>query len=218
MQDEPSFRRRPGERAPEILDAAMALFAERGFERTRIVDIAKRAGVSHGTVGIYFPTKEALLHGVVERMAEPEMERVEALIGSFPGTTAELLETLGSLWWEQCQEEQTSALMRVVEAELGNYPELAETFRNRIYDPVISLFVRVFERGAARGEYLCDDPDPYAELAFGGLSHVVDWNAAMGKALDRRVDARRYIQLWARSIACALARNENGEGATAEQP
>ncbi|WP_293682980.1 TetR/AcrR family transcriptional regulator, partial [uncultured Phenylobacterium sp.] len=148
----------------------MDLFAERGFERTRFVDVAKRAGVSHGTVGVYFPTKEALLRGVVERMAEPEMDQVVALIDGFQGTTAELLETLGLLWWEHCQEERITSLMRVVEAELGNFPELAETFRERVYDPVIDLFGRILKRGVERGELACEDPTPYAELAFGGLS------------------------------------------------
>jgi AcrR family transcriptional regulator len=204
MNAEPMFRRRPAERGPEILEAAMALFAERGFEKTRIVDIAQRAGVSHGTVGLYFPTKEALLRGVIELMAEPQMDEVERLIDGFEGTTAELLEALGLFWWQHCQEENVAAFVRVVEAELGNFPELAETYRTRVYDPVIRLFVRIIERGVARGEYRCDDPVPYAELGFGGLGHMLDWNEGLGRVLGRAIDARRYLGIWAHALACGL--------------
>ncbi|HEX8388995.1 MAG TPA: TetR/AcrR family transcriptional regulator [Sphingomonas sp.] len=205
MNDEPAFRRRPHQRGDEILDAAMALFAERGFEKTRIVDVARRAGVSHGTVGIYFPTKEALLRACVERLAQPEMEEIEAAIGAFVGTTRELLEWLGLFWLRHCQDEQVSRVIRVVEAELGNFPELAETFRVRVYDPVIGMFVRIIARGVEAGEFACADPTPYAEFCFGSLTHAMDWNEGLGRVLDRPVDAERYIRIWATSAACGLA-------------
>ena len=205
MNAEPNFRRRPAERGPEILDAAMALFAERGFEKTRIVDIAQRAGVSHGTVGLYFPTKEALLRGVIERMAEPQMDEAERLIDGFEGSTADLLETIGLFWWTHCQEENVGAIVRVVEAELGNFPELAETYRTRVYDPVVRLFVRIVERGVRRAEYRCEDPVPFAELGFGGLGYMLDWNEGLGRVLNRPIDAQRYISIWAHALACGLA-------------
>lgn len=205
MNQAPAFKRRPAERGAEILDAAMTLFAERGFEKTRIVDIARLAGVSHGTVGLYFPTKEALLRACIERLAQPEMDEVEAAIGAFPGTTRELLEWLGLFWWRHCQDEQVSRVIRVVEGELGNFPDLAETFRSRVYDPVIGMFVRIIERGVSRGEFACADPEPFAEFCFGSLTHAMDWNESMGRVLDRPVDAERYIRIWATSAACGLA-------------
>lgn len=204
MIDPPAFRRRPEERGAEILDAAMKLFATRGFQKTRIVDVAHEAGVSHGTVGVYYPTKEALLRACIERLAQPEMDEVDEAISQFEGSTRELLEWLGLFWWQHCQDEQVSEIIRVVEGELGNFPDLAETFRTRVYDPVIEMFVRIIARGVARGEFACADPEPYAEFCFGSLTHAMDWNEGMGRVLDRPVDAERYISIWARSAACGL--------------
>lgn len=205
MSGEPSFRRRPAERASEILDAAMRLFATRGFEKTRIIDVARAAGVSNGTVGLYFPTKEALLRAGIERLAQPEIDAVDAAINAFTGSTRELLEWLGLFWWRHCQNEQVLPIIRVVETELGNFPDLAETFRTRVHDPSIYMFVRIIERGIARGEFTCPDPEAHAEFCFGSLTHAMDWNQGLGRVLNRPVNGKRYIQIWATSAACGLA-------------
>ena len=63
----PKFRRRSEARPDEVLDAALELFVEKGFAATRVEDIATRAGVSKGTVYLYFPSKEAVLEGLVRR-------------------------------------------------------------------------------------------------------------------------------------------------------
>ncbi|HEU0043126.1 TetR/AcrR family transcriptional regulator [Sphingomonas sp.] len=218
MIDPPAFRRRPAERGAEILDAAITQFASRGFEKTRIVDIAREAGVSHGTVGSYYPTKEALLRACIERLAQPEMDQVDAAISGFEGTTRELLEWLGLFWGQHCKDEQVAAIIRVVEGELGNFPDLADTFRTRVYDPVIGLFVRIIARGVSRGEFTCDDPEPYAEFCFGSLTHAIDWNEGLGRVLNRPVDVERYVRIWATSAACGLRVTTGAEGKPAEWP
>src|SRR6478752_5108877 len=63
--NEPRWRRLPEERPKQILDAALAVFAERGLAAARLEDIAKLAGVSKGTIYLYFANKEELFRGVV---------------------------------------------------------------------------------------------------------------------------------------------------------
>src|SRR5215218_8858721 len=75
---EPRWRRLPEERPKQILDAALAVFAERGLAAARLEDIAKRAGVSKGTIYLYFANKEELFRGVVRESVISFIERGEA--------------------------------------------------------------------------------------------------------------------------------------------
>src|SRR5687767_3950067 len=81
----PKFRRRAEARPDEVLDAALDLFIEQGFERTRVDDIARRAGISKGAVYLYFPSKEAILEGLVRRAIVPVAETIIARAAAFEG-------------------------------------------------------------------------------------------------------------------------------------
>lgn len=199
-----AFRRRPAERGQEILTAAMELFAEKGFGPTRIVDIARRAGVSHGTVGLYYPTKEALLRACVDRMALPQFEAAQALIADPAQAPAAQLEALGRFMAEHCQSDEMDRLFRVVEGEIGNFPDFAAHFRDRMFEPMMDLFRTVIRRGIVHGDFACDDVETCAHLLFGSLVHLFDWNSGMGAALDRRIDQERYLTAWARSAVAGL--------------
>ena len=204
MNDPVAFRRRPAERGEEILTAAMKLFAEKGFGPTRIVDIARRAGVSHGTVGLYYPTKESLLRACVDRMAVPQFEAAAALIADESGSPAEQLEALGQFMSEHCQSAEMDQLFRVVEGEIGNFPDFAAHFRDRVFEPMMDLFRTVIRRGVANGAFVCDDMETYAHLLFGSLVHLFDWNSGFGTALDRRIDQAAYLKAWTRSAISGL--------------
>ncbi|WP_425228266.1 TetR/AcrR family transcriptional regulator [Sphingomonas sp.] len=199
-----AFRRRPAERGEEILTAAMGLFAEKGFGATRVVDIARRAGVSHGTVGFYFATKEALLRACVDRMALAEFDDMQRLVDADQGSAAAQLQQLGRFMAEHCQSEEMSRLFRVVEGEIGNFPDFAAHFRDRVFEPMMELFRTLIRRGIARHEFACDDIETCAQLLFGSLVHLFDWNAAMGAALDRQIDQERYLRAWTRSAVAGL--------------
>src|SRR6478672_8571642 len=77
---EPRWRRLPEERPRQILDAAFAVFAERGLAAARLDDIAKRAGLSKGTIYLYFPNKEELFREVVHSTVIEFIERGEAAL------------------------------------------------------------------------------------------------------------------------------------------
>ena len=201
---EPAFRRRPAERGEEILVAALALFAEKGFGPTRVVDIARRAGVSHGTVGLYFPTKEALLRACVDRMAVPKHDAARALIEADTRPPAEQLATLARFIADTNKSEEMDRLFRVVEGEIGNFPDFAAHFRDRLFEPIMELFRTIIRRGIASGDFACDDIETSAHLLFGSLIHLFDWNSGFGPAIDRRIDQDRYLAAWARSAVAGL--------------
>jgi TetR/AcrR family transcriptional regulator len=199
-----SFRRRPAERGPEILAAAKRLFAERGFEATRIVDIARHAGVSHGTVGLYYPSKEALLFAVVDSLAVPQIEAAQVALSDERMSGAEQLEALGRFWMGCLVDQEMQQVMRVTEAAIGVYPAFAVAFRDRILEPAMELFRAVIRRGIARGEFECDDIESYIHLLFAGLDHVGEWNASIGNLLDWRLDPDAFLQVWLRAGLAGL--------------
>lgn len=67
------------ERRRDILDAALRLFADRGFNETTVSDIAAEAGMATGTVYLYFPSKEDVLQGLHERFREENIAVVAAV-------------------------------------------------------------------------------------------------------------------------------------------
>jgi len=88
---EPKFRRRKADRPAEILGAAMAVFAEKGFAAARLDEIASRAGVSKGALYLYFETKEELFRAVVEQAIAPNIQAIRAMIAAHPGPFPDLL-------------------------------------------------------------------------------------------------------------------------------
>src|SRR3954451_21201693 len=92
---EPKFRRRKAARPGEIVEAALAVFAERGFAAAKLDDIARRAGVSKGALYLYFETKEDLFHAVVDLAIAPNMQAIRAMIAAHPGPLADLLRLVG---------------------------------------------------------------------------------------------------------------------------
>ncbi len=77
---EPKFQRRAEDRPREICAAALAVFAEKGFAAAKLDDIAKRAGVSKGTLYLYFTDKEQLFRAVVRDTVVPNVETLRTAL------------------------------------------------------------------------------------------------------------------------------------------
>src|ERR1700712_5869603 len=97
-QTEPRWRRLPEERPQQILKAALAIFAERGLAQARLEDIAKRAGLSKGTIYLYFPNKEELFREVVRSTVIAQIERGEAVFESERDPRQALLSWMEGYW------------------------------------------------------------------------------------------------------------------------
>ena len=139
---EPRFERRKEARPGEILDAALDLFVERGFAATRLDDVAQRAGVSKGTVYLYFDSKEDLFKAVVRSGIVRAIEAAEERVDRFDGESADLLRTLVAGWWDAIGSTRHSGIPKLMISEAQNFPELA-----RFYN------AEVIQRGIDRGEF-----------------------------------------------------------------
>src|SRR6058998_763671 len=90
----PRWRRRREARPAELLEAALEVFVERGYSATRLEEVARRAGVTKGTMYLYFANKEALFKEVVRSTALPVVESIEELARSHHGSARQLLDAL----------------------------------------------------------------------------------------------------------------------------
>lgn len=162
--EEQRWQRRKAERPGEIIDAALELFVAKGFMATRLDEVAKLAGVSKGTVYLYFENKEALFRAVVETLVVPEIERTEQQIEAFDGSASELISQLVKQWWESVGESQLCGLPKLIIAEAGNFPELASFYVEHVIGRVRRVIAQLISRGIAAGEFKACDPAYAARL------------------------------------------------------
>ena len=164
QMEEQRWQRRKAERPREIIDAALDLFVAKGFMATRLDEVAKLAGVSKGTLYLYFENKEALFKSVVETLVVPEIERTEQQIQAFDGTASELIRQLVKQWWESVGESQLCGLPKLIIAEAGNFPELASFYVEHVIGRVRRVIAQLIGRGITEGEFKACDPAYAARL------------------------------------------------------
>jgi TetR/AcrR family transcriptional regulator len=145
-------QRRKEARPQELLDAALELFVERGFAATRSEDVAARAGVSKGTLYLYYPSKEELLKAVVRENLGALIREGADLAGGFEGDTPQLLALLMHTWWERIGDTPASGIFKIILTEMGNFPDFARFYMDEVIEPGRALFTRVLQRGIDAGE------------------------------------------------------------------
>jgi AcrR family transcriptional regulator len=149
----PRWQRRKEARPGEIVSAALDLFVERGFAVTKLDDVARRAGVTKGTMYLYFDSKEALFKAVVREAVVPTIERGEQLIAGHQGSARELLAELIRGWWAVIGDSRVSGLPKLMVSEAANFPELARFYHEEVVLRGRQVFSRALERGIASGEF-----------------------------------------------------------------
>jgi AcrR family transcriptional regulator len=166
----PRWQRRPEARPDEILDAALVVFGESGFARAKIDDVARLAGVSKGTVYLYYDSKEALFREMVRAKIVACLAEGEALVRTHEGSARALLVDLIRRMYVRMREEGMTRIARVVQAELMYFPELARFYFDEVILRARRLIEQVLERGAATGEFRST---PHAFAARGLTSLLV---------------------------------------------
>lgn len=152
------IRRRKHARPRELLTAALALFIEKGFDATRTEEIAERAGVSKGTLYLYFDGKETLFNDLIaERFfCRFPFESGEGL-GARAG--ADLLRGVVTVWRSALIEGQVGGVIKLVFTEVHHFPVLADFWVHQVMAPTRAVVRRAVEQGVARAEFLAVDPD-----------------------------------------------------------
>jgi AcrR family transcriptional regulator len=146
-------QRRKEARPQELLDAALRLFVERGFAATRMEEVAALAGVSKGTLYLYYPSKEELLKAVIRERLSNEIEAGAAEVARHVGSHADLLRNLLAHWWLRVFDSPASGVFKLIITEVRSFPDLAEYYFREVVEPGSQLIGGVLQRGITAGEF-----------------------------------------------------------------
>lgn len=193
MVEQPRWIRRKEARAPEILDAALACFSERGFAATRMEDIARRAGISKGTIYLYFDSKESVFKALAQRVVGSRVSEIAQLIERFEGSTTDLLRQVLNFVGIVVSTGDVAVLPRMVLAEAGNFPELAKHWRSEVVDRGLAIWESVIRRGQERGEFRSIPPEHVARLCMAPLIIVALWRSVFARYDTAPYDYRGLI-------------------------
>jgi len=163
-------QRRKETRPQELLDAALALFVEKGFAATRSEEVAQRAGVSKGTLYLYYPSKEELFKAVIRHNLSNLIAEGQELAAQFDGTSSALLTLLIGIWWERVGNTPAAGIHKVIIAEVRNFPDLAQFYTDEVIAPADQLFSFAVQRGIDRGEFR---PLPAHEVALALMAPII---------------------------------------------
>lgn len=150
---EPRWRRLPGERPGQIMQAALEVFGERGLSASRLEDIAKRAGLSKGTIYLYFPNKEELFREMVRHTVVSQIEQREQLISGASGSATELLVLFMRDHWKFIRSAQFAPLFRLIHAEIQHFPDLASFYAQEVVARGHRLLAGIIDRGIESREF-----------------------------------------------------------------
>lgn len=203
-------RRRKEARPAELVAAALDLFVEKGFAATRLEDVAAHAGVSKGTLYLYFDSKEALFKAVVREGLLPALAEGEKLVAGFDGPSEALLREVAAGMWRLIGAQRIGGIPKLIFAEARNFPEIARFYQEEVILRGTAMIRGVIERGIARGEFRPADVDAAIYIVIAPVlmrmiwRHSIDCCAASGIADERYFS--EYYEIMLRGLRAAPER------------
>jgi AcrR family transcriptional regulator len=161
---EPTPRRHPAVRPRQISEAALEIFSEHGLAAARLEDIAKLAGVSKGTIYLYFPNKEALFSEVVRETVGEAITSAQIRITGGTDSATEKYASYMRAVWEKVRSPTFHKLHRIVEGDLKSYPALMQFFFSEISLRSMDVAAGIVRQGIASGEFRDVDPDAVTRI------------------------------------------------------
>jgi len=211
VRPRPRRARRKESRPREILQAALELFVERGFAATRLEDVASRAGVSKGTLYLYFRSKDELLKAVVRCGILPAIAKAETLAEQFAGSSGELLRAVVTLIWSNVGDTLLSGIPKLIIAESGNFPELAQFYYREVIQRGLTLMTGILEQGIRRGELRKFDVEPTARAMMGPILLMMLWRHSFQSFESEPLAIERYIDCYLMLVLDGLRKPNSPE-------
>lgn len=188
-------QRRKEARPGELLDAALALFVEKGFAATRVDEVAARAGVSKGTLFLYYPSKEDLFKAVIHATLAGRFNEWNAEFDAFEGSSAELVRYCLHSWWERIGMTPASGITKLVMSEAGTFPDVAAYYQQHVITPGHDLLKRILQRGIDSGEFRPLNLELSVYSLIAPMIFLLTWKHSMAPCCppSQQIDPKAFI-------------------------
>lgn len=168
-------------RRQAILDAALTVFAERGFEAARLDDVAAKAGVAKGTLYLYFKDKEALFEALVRGAVSPILGQASTA-AAMPGMKAAgVLDLFFALFQKEVLGTNRKLLLRLIISEGPRFPALAEFYYREVVSQGLKLMRTVAQNAVASGEFSSDAAVRFPQLIVAPLLMAAIWDGMFSR-------------------------------------
>ena len=187
------WRRRKEDRPAEIIAAALKLFTNKGFMATRLDEVAKQAGISKGTLYLYFESKEALFKAVVTEFVIPQIVKAEEQMEQHKGPIEDLMFSLLEQWKINVLESELSGIPKMMIAEAANFPQLATFYLENVIQRTRKFISNLVKLGIERGEFIECDTDYAARLFLSPMVFSAIWQHSLA-AFEQDYDIDEYLK------------------------
>ena len=190
---EPRWGRRKDARPGELAVAALELFVERGFAATRLDDVAKRAGVSKGTLYLYFDSKDDLFKAVVREGIVSRIAAFEERMRAYDGSSADLMRLLVKTWWQEIGATKLAGISKLMMSEAGNFPALAKFYHDEVHSRGTALFAAALQRGIDCGEFRPLDLAHTPHICVAPVVMLMVWRNSFDLCGIAKMDPDAYL-------------------------
>jgi AcrR family transcriptional regulator len=188
-----SWQRRKQARPGEILEAALAVFAEKGFAAARMEDIAVKAGVTKGTIYLYFPSKEEVFKSLAREHVGQSLILATEQAEKYEGSAFEFLKFFYARFFEFVLQSDVAVLPKIIIGESGNFPELARFWREEVIEKAIDMLSGIIAKAIARGEIRDLPVDHIVKLALAPVLMCLVWHTTFEKTSDKEFNYPEYL-------------------------
>jgi AcrR family transcriptional regulator len=189
----PRWQRRPDARPQELLDAALALFVERGYAATRLEEVAQRAGVAKATLYLYYANKLELFKAVVRHSLVEGFDEIARAQAGDSLSARERLVGLLTAFVTRVAGSPLSGIPKLVIAEAGNFPEIARFYHDEVIQRGRAMVVGALARGAATGEFRPVDAEYAWRIVIAPLLVAIIWKHSFQSFEAEPMNFRRHL-------------------------
>ena len=184
--------RRKAARPEEIIDAALAEFAEVGYSAASMARIAARAGIARSTIYLYYADKEALISAAFEARLGEAFAAAGQGAALSSGPFREVFHEMLTLLYRRIVKSEALVLLKVLVAEGAQFPQLLAHYHDTALKAAMTMLNSVLKQGLARGELRNDVMDYDMKLVMSPDMLAAIWHLTF-QELDP-IELERYIE------------------------